>query len=110
MVVANAAIRQELSLARLAADAARAEASAPKTMTEAYPTFTLVLHQLCTIDTDDELPPFWKLYATLGGKKGHALATFQQLIDQRSMEATSTGVAPLFWLCSSNASPPVDWG
>ena len=43
MVVATAAIRQELALACLAADAACAEACAPKTMTEAYPTLAMVL-------------------------------------------------------------------
>ena len=78
MVITTAAVRQEMALARQAADAACAEARAPKTMTAAYPTFAPILRRLCAVDSDDELPPFWRHFATLGGKnKGDALSTLQ---------------------------------
>ena len=76
MVITTAAIRQEMALTRQAADAARTEARAPKTMTAAYPTFAPVLCRLCAVDADDELPPFWRHFTTLGGEnKGDALST-----------------------------------
>ena len=96
MVVTTTAICQEMALACQADNAARAEARAPKMMTMAYPTSTPDLCRLCAFNEDNELPPFWRHFVTIGGKnKDGALSTLQRIITERAAEATSTQVAAL---------------
>ena len=63
------AVRQELALSRASTEAARAEAKAPKSVTGAYPTVAPMLHRLCAVDNDADLPTFWREMATTSGKK-----------------------------------------
>ena len=89
MVATSAAIRQEMALQRLDKEEARLEAKAPKTMTEAYPAMATSLRRLCGVPTDDVLPLFWRILASLGGKKHQALAALQQLVTERANEPES---------------------
>ena len=85
----TAAVRQELALSRANAEAARAEAKAPKSVTEAYPTMAPFLHRLCSVEDDADLPTFWREHATTGGKKHQSLACLQQLVSARASEPAS---------------------
>ena len=85
------AMRQEFALARATADAARAEAKAPKTMSEAHPTVAPLLRRLCGVEEDADLPTFWKEHATTGGRKHQSLASLQRLVDSRATDPGSSG-------------------
>ena len=88
-VATTAAVRQELALSRASAEAARAEARAPKTFTDAYPTLAPSLYRLCSVDDDAAIPAFWKEIATTGGKKHQSMACLQQLVSNRASEPDS---------------------
>ena len=90
LIVTTAAVRQELALSRASAEAARADARAPKTMTEAYPTMAPPLRRLCGVETDALVPTFWQEHASTGGKKYHSMACLQQLVSDRANDATSS--------------------
>ena len=85
------AMRQEFALVRATAEAARAEAKAPKTISEAHPTVAPLLRRLCGVEDDTDLPTFWKEHATTGGKKHQSLASLQRLVDNRATEPDSSG-------------------
>ena len=80
LLVTTAAMRQEFALARAIAEAARAEAKAPKTFSEAYPTVAPMLRRLCAVDSDAELPEIWREHAAAGEKKHQTLACLQRLV------------------------------
>ena len=88
-VATTAVVRQEFALARANAEAARADAKAPKTVTEAFPTMAHELRLLCSVDSDEALPTFWREFATAGGKKQHALPCLQQLVSRRAKDPYS---------------------
>ena len=90
LMVTTAAVHQEFALARASAEAARAEARAPKTMTEAYATFAPPLRRLCGVEDDGALPTFWKEHATTGGKKNQSMASLQQLVNDRANDPASS--------------------
>ena len=88
-VATTAAVRQELALSRANAEAARAEAKAPKTVASAFPTMAPLLHRLCAVEDDGLLPTFWREHATTGGKKHQSLACLQQLVSNRAGDPNS---------------------
>ena len=88
-VATTAAVRQELALSRANAEAARAEAKAPKSVTSAFPTMAPLLHRLCAVTEDGMLPTFWKEHATTGGRKHQSLACLQQLVSNRASDPSS---------------------
>ena len=88
-VATTAAVRQELALSRASAEAARAEARAPKSITSAFPTVAPLLRRLCGVDDDASAPIYWREHATAGGKKYHSMACLQQLVSNRASEPDS---------------------
>ena len=89
LMVTTAAVRQELALSRESAEAARAEARAPKSITSAFPTVAPLLRRLFGVDDDAAAPIFWREHATAGGKKYHSMACLQQLVSNRASEPDS---------------------
>ena len=88
-VATTALVRQEFALARANDQAARAEAKAPKTVSDTYPTMAPLLRRLCAVDSDEALPTFWREHATTGGKKHQSLACLQQLVSKRADDPDS---------------------
>ena len=88
-VATTAVVRQEFALARANAEAARAEAKAPKSFTEAFPAQALRLRRLCSVERHDLLPIFWIEHAATGGKKAQSLSLLQQLVSNRSDDPSS---------------------
>ena len=59
IAVTTGAMRQEFAIVRATAEAACAEAKAPKTISEAHPTVAPLLRRLCAVEDDTDLPTFW---------------------------------------------------
>lgn len=94
MVANSALIRHELQLQRADKAADRQAAKAPKTATEAFPGYAAKLRNLCGVDVDDELPEFWKQWASTAGKsKSQGMALLQQLLNNRAQQPDSAGEA-----------------
>jgi len=87
------AMRAEFARQREDASAARVASKLPKTMSAKYPEASDGLRRLCEVASDEDLPPFWRTYATLSKKEG--IFALSQALDQRAANDGSAGHAPI---------------